>query len=73
MSTDAWELRVVSVARTITGTMDYNAKVIKQASQAKPATSNTRKQLSRKICCVISGKMDLPPRIKSKRMLRSWL
>lgn len=65
---DAWELRVVSVARTITETMDYNAKVIKQASTGETSDEQYKKALeSQNLLRDFLGKMDLPPRIKSKK------
>ena len=65
---DAWELRVVSVARTITETMDYNAKVIKQASTGETSDAQYTKALeSQNLLRDFLGKMDLPPRIKSKK------
>ena len=65
---DAWELRVVAVARTITETMDYNAKVIKQASTGETSDEQYKKALeSQNLLRDFLGKMDLPPRIKSKK------
>jgi hypothetical protein len=65
---DAWELRVVSVARTITETMDYNAKVIKQASTGETSDEQYKKALeSQNLLRDFLGKMNLPPRIKSKK------
>jgi len=65
---DAWELRVVSVARTITETMDYNAKVIQQASTGKTSDDQYKKALeSQNLLRDFLGKMDLPPRVKSKK------
>ena len=65
---DAWELRVVAVARTITETMDYNAKVIAQASTGKTSDDQYKKALeSQNLLRDFLGKMDLPPRVKSKK------
>lgn len=65
---DAWELRVVAVARTIVETMDYNAKVIKQASTGETSDEQYKKALeSQNLLRDFLGKMDLPPRIKSKK------
>ena len=65
---DAWELRVVAVARTITETMDYNAKVIQQASTGKTSDDQYKKALeSQNLLRDFLGKMDLPPRVKSKK------
>ena len=67
-NSDAWELRVVSVARTITETMDYNAKIIKQASTGETSDDQYKKALeSQNLLRDFLGKMDLPPRIKSKK------
>jgi hypothetical protein len=65
---DAWELRMVAIARTISETMDYNAKVISKPSVDKTTDEQYKSAVeSQNLLRDFYEKMRLPPKIQSTK------